>query len=159
MKEFFPVLHTAALFSGISDDELAVMLSYLGARIDTFPKGSRLLRAGEQVEEVGLVLAGSTLIVQEDIWGNRNILSKTGPGQTFAEVFACAPGAVLNVSVEAESAVTVMFLHIRRVLSVCPSPAPTTAGSSATCWTNWQRRTCGSTKSSPTWPSARRVQS
>ena len=73
------------------------------------------------MEEVGLVLAGSVLIVQEDIWGNRNILSKTGPGQTFAEVFACAPGAVLNVSVEAESAVTVMFLHIRRVLSVCPS--------------------------------------
>lgn len=120
-ERIFPVLHTAALFSGISDDELAVMLSYLGARIDTFPKGSRLLRAGEPVEEVGLVLAGSTLIVQEDIWGNRNILSKTGPGQTFAEVFACAPGAVLNVSVEAESAVTVMFLHIRRVLSVCPS--------------------------------------
>ena len=110
MKEFFPVLHTAALFSGISDDELAAMLSCLGARIDTFPKGSRLLRAGEQVEEVGLVLAG-----------NRNILSKTGPGQTFAEVFACAPGAVLNVSVEAESTMTVMFLHIRRVLSVCPS--------------------------------------
>ena len=78
MKEFFPVLHTAALFSGISDTELAAMLSCLGARIDTFPKGSRLLRAGESVEEVGLVLAGSALIVQEDIWGNRNILSKTG---------------------------------------------------------------------------------
>ena len=118
MKEFFPVLHTAALFSGISDDELAVMLSCLEARIDTFPKGARLLRAGDTVEEVGLVLAGSALVVQEDIWGNRSILSKIGPGQTFAEVFACAPGAVLNVSVEAESAVTVMFLHIRRVLSV-----------------------------------------
>ena len=120
MKEFFPVLHTAALFSGISDKELAAMLSCLGARIDAFPKGSRLLRAGDAVDEVGLVLAGSTLIVQ-DIWGNRNILSKSGPGQTFAEVFACAPGAVLNVSVEAESAVTVMFLHIKRVLSMCPS--------------------------------------
>ena len=105
MKEFFPVLHMAALFSGISDGELTAMLSCLGARIDTFPKGARLLRAGDTVEEVGLVLAGSALIVQEDIWGNRNILSKTGPGQTFAEVFACAPGAVLNVSVEAESAV------------------------------------------------------
>ena len=121
MKEFFPVLHTAALFSGISDEELAAMLSCLGARIDAFPKGSRLLRAGDAVDEVGLVLAGSALIVQEDIWGNRNILSKSGPGQTFAEVFACAPGAVLNVSVEAESAVTVMFLHIKRVLSMCPS--------------------------------------
>ena len=121
MKEFFPVLHAAPLFSGISDEELAVMLSCLEARIDTFPKGARLLRAGDTVEEVGLVLAGSALVVQEDIWGNRSILSKIGPGQTFAEVFACAPGAVLNVSVEAESAVTVMFLHIKRVLSMCPS--------------------------------------
>ena len=68
MKEFFPALHAAALFSGISDDELATMLSCLGARIDTFPKGSRLLRAGEAVEEMGLVLAGSALIMQEDIW-------------------------------------------------------------------------------------------
>ena len=121
MKEVFPVPHTAALFSGISDEELAAMLSCLGARIGTFPKGSRLLRAGDTVEEVGLVLAGSALVVQEDIWGNRSILSKIGPGQTFAEVFACAPGSVLNVSVEAESAMTVMFLHIRRVLNVCPS--------------------------------------
>ena len=64
MKEIFPVLHTAALFSGISDDELAVMLSCLEARIDTFPKGARLLRAGDTVEEVGLVLAGSALVVQ-----------------------------------------------------------------------------------------------
>ena len=137
MKEFFPVIHTAALFSGISDEELAAMLSCLGARIDTFPKGSRLLRAGEAVEEVGLVLAGSVLIVQEDIWGNRNILSKTGPGQTFAEVFACAPGSVLNVSVEAESAVTAMLHRLavmpnRKSPSVsCPideaAPSPTSA--------------------------------
>ena len=92
MKEFFPMLHAAPLFSGISGEELAAMLSCLGARIDAFPNGSRLLRAGDAVDEVGLVLAGSALIVQEDIWGNRNILSKTGPGQTFAEVVACAPG-------------------------------------------------------------------
>lgn len=96
MKEFFPVLHAAPLFSGISDEELAAMLSCLGARIGTFPKGSRLLRLGDMVEEVGLVLTGSALVVQEDIWGNRNILSKAGPGQTFAEVFACAPGAAMN---------------------------------------------------------------
>ena len=54
MKEFFPVLHAASLFSGISDDELAAMLSCLGARIGTFPKGARLLCAGEAVEEVAL---------------------------------------------------------------------------------------------------------
>ena len=41
------------------------MLSCLGARIGTFPKGARLLRAGDAVEEVGLVLAGSALIPEK----------------------------------------------------------------------------------------------
>ena len=109
MKEFFPMLHAAPLFSGISGEELAAMLSCLAARIDTFPKGARLLRAGDAAEEVGLVLAGSVLIVQEDIWGNRNILSKAWPGQTFAAAFACAPGARLNMSVVAETPVSVLF--------------------------------------------------
>ena len=68
------------------------MLSCLGARIDTFPKAPACSAPGRRWREVGLVLAGSALVVQEDIWGNRNILSKAGPGQTFAEVFACAPG-------------------------------------------------------------------
>ena len=121
MKDFLHVIRSSQLFSGISENELAIMLSCLDTKKESFPKDAFLLRVGDTAESIGLVLSGSVLIIQEDIWGNRNILSKAGPGQTFAEVFACAPGAVLNVSVEAESAVTVMFLHIRRVLSVCPS--------------------------------------
>ena len=121
MKEFLPVIRSSQLFSGIAEEELVPMLSCLDARQEAFPKDAFLLRTGDTVGSVGIVLSGSIMIIQEDIWGNRNILSKAMPGQTFAEVFACAPGAVLNASVEAESAVTVMFLHIRRVLSVCPS--------------------------------------
>ena len=58
-----------------------------------FPEGyAFLLRAGDTAGSVGLVLSGSVLVIQEDIWGNRNILSRAGPGQTFAAAFACAPG-------------------------------------------------------------------
>ena len=121
MKEFFSILAASPLFSGVTENELDAMLTCLAAKTEQFPKDVFLLHPGDTVEEIGMVLSGCALVVQEDIWGNRSILSKAGPGQTFAEVFACAPGAVLNVSVEAESAVTVMFLHIRRVLSVCPS--------------------------------------
>ena len=67
------------------------------------------------------MLSGSVLIIQEDIWGNWNILSKAGPGQTFAAVYACALGSRLNVSVIAETPVTVMFLNVKRILNVCPS--------------------------------------
>lgn len=97
------------------------MLSCLETREERFPKDTFLLRTGDTAESIGLVLSGSVLVVQEDIWGNRNILSKAGPGQSFAAAYACAPGSVLNVSVLAETPVTAMFLNVKRVLNVCPS--------------------------------------
>ncbi len=121
MKNFLPVILSSRLFSGISEGELTSMLSCLDTRKETFQKDAFLLRAGETTEAIGLVLDGSVLIIQEDIWGNRNILSKAGAGQTFAAAFACASGAVPNMSVVAETPVTVMFLNVKRILNVCPS--------------------------------------
>ena len=74
------------------------MLSCLKAKRKDFPKDAFLLRAGDTAESIGLVLSGSVLVIQEDIWGNRNILSKAGPGQTFAAAFACAPGSRLGTT-------------------------------------------------------------
>ena len=121
MKEFLPILRFSSLFSGISEEELTAMLSCLESREESFPKDTFLLHAGDTVESIGLVLSGSVLVVQEDIWGNRNILSKAGPGQTFAAAYACAPGSLLNVSVIAETPVTAIFFNVKRVLNVCPS--------------------------------------
>ena len=121
MKDFLPVIRSSQLFSGISESELTAMLSCLRAENKDFPKEAFVLRAGDTAESIGLVLAGSVLVIQEDIWGNRNILSKAGPGQSFAAAFACAPGSVLDVSVIAETPVTVLFLNVKRVLNVCPS--------------------------------------
>ena len=109
------------LFSGISEEELTAMLTCLETKTESLPKDTFLLRAGDTAESIGLVLSGSVLIVQEDIWGNRNILSKAGAGQTFAAAYACAPGSVLHVSVVVETPVTAMFLNVKRVLNVCPS--------------------------------------
>ena len=112
MKEFFPIIRSSQLFSGVSEEELTAMLSCLETRKESFPKDALLLRIGDTADAIGLVLSGSILIIQEDIWGNRNIISKAGVGQTFAAAYACAPGSVLNVSVVAETAVTVLYLNL-----------------------------------------------
>ena len=97
------------------------MLYCLDTRKESFPKDAFLLRVGDTIESIGLVLSGSIFIIQEDIWGNRNIISKAGPGQVFAAAYACAPGSVLDVSVVAETPVTAMFLNVKRILNVCSS--------------------------------------
>ena len=121
MNNFLPVIRSSSLFSGVLEDELTAMLSCLNAEERDFPKEDFILRAGDTVESIGLVLSGSALVIQEDIWGNRNILSKAGPGQTFAAAFACVSGAALNVSVVAEAPVTALFLNVKRILTMCPS--------------------------------------
>lgn len=121
MEEFLSTIRSAPLFSGVSEAELTAMLACLKAEKKDFPKEAFVLRAGDTAESIGLVLSGTVLVIQEDIWGNRNILSKAGLGQTFAAAYACAPGSRLNVSVVAETPVTVLFLNVKRILTVCPS--------------------------------------
>ena len=70
---------------------------------------------------MGLVLKGSVLVVQEDLWGHRNIMSKIEEGDFFAEPYAATPGSVLNINVITCSHCEIMMLNISRLLSVCPT--------------------------------------
>lgn len=121
METILPIVGTAPIFAGIAESEIEAMLHCLSARRAVYRKGDYLLRCGDSVEEVGLVLCGSLLVVQEDFWGNRNLMAQVRPGQIFAEAFACSPGSVLNVSAEAAENTEVMWLNVRRILTTCPS--------------------------------------
>ena len=73
MKNFLEIIQSSELFAAISADEITAMLSCLDARKATYQKGEFLLNSGDTTESIGLVLEGNVLIIQEDIWGNRNI--------------------------------------------------------------------------------------
>ena len=78
-------------------------------------------RAGDSTEVMGLVLSGSTLVIQEDLWGHRNILSKCNTGDFFGEPYAATPGAILNISVVAEEDCEILLLNVKRLLTSCPT--------------------------------------
>lgn len=121
MEEDFGIIKTAPIFAGIDGEETKTMLGCLGAKMQTYGKGDYLLRVGDRVEEVGLLLSGRVLIVQEDFWGNRNLISQVPPGQIFAATFACSPGAVLDVSVVSDKPCRVLWLNVQRILTTCPT--------------------------------------
>lgn len=121
MKRFLPLLCHTSAFAGIAEGDLLSLLGCLGARMARHAKGALILRAGERVDAAGLLLSGSALIVQEDFWGNRNLMARLVPGQLFAEAFACSACARLNVSVVADAPCEVMRLDVRRLLATCPT--------------------------------------
>ncbi len=121
VNNFFEQMQRTELFAGMTEEEAERMLSCFGAQTAAYPRGSYILREGETGGRLGVLLDGRALIIQEDFWGNRSLLSALEPGELFAETFACVPGSALSVSVAAKEACTVLFLDMERVFTMCPS--------------------------------------
>lgn len=121
MKEFVPVLKRTKLFSGVGEEDIGAMLSCLGARLLTYRKGEYVLRQGERLSEILVLVQGSLHVQRDDYWGNRSILGHVGVGEIFGEAYAAPEsGALLNDVVAVEDS-AVCFFDVKRVISTCPS--------------------------------------
>ena len=112
-------LSKTILFRGTSPEEVRTMLDCLSAENKQFQRGSVIYHAGDVIHSIGLVLSGSVSIENDDVWGNKSILDKVGPGHVFAETYACVPGEPLMISVVAAEPVEILFLDMSRVLHIC----------------------------------------
>lgn len=121
MDHYLPLIGRSPLFDRIDAADLEPMLQCLGARRRSFPKGAYVFRVGDRTASMGMVLEGSVRLEKEDYWGNRSILASFGPGQSFAEVYACEPDLVLDINVVAAEDAAVLLLDVGRITSMCPS--------------------------------------
>ncbi len=121
MKKYLSIIKKSSLFFGIEEDEINAMLHCLSAEKRSYTKNEFIRRLGDEVNSIGLLLSGSVHILKEDFWGNRNILAEISPGQVFAESYACMQGVALGVNVVAAETCEILFLNVRRLLSVCTS--------------------------------------
>lgn len=121
MQVSYAFLKKTSLFRGTTEDELPTLLDCLRPSDREYAKGEIILRQGEDVSAVGLVLSGRVQVIEEDFWGNRNILADVWPGDLFAESYAFLPGELLRVSVVAEEQSRVMLVDSRRMIEICSS--------------------------------------
>ena len=124
MEAYFDVLSQCSLFTGISQQELGLMLNCLDGKITGITKGNPVFLEGDPAKFVGVVLSGKVQIVRDDYYGNRSVLTVISPGGLFAEAFACAGVETLPVSVIALQDSTVLLLDCKRVLTGCSNACP-----------------------------------
>lgn len=119
MENYLFILKGCPFFSGMTDGEILSILHCMNARVIQTERNSYIFRSGESTETMGLVLSGSVLVIQEDLWGHRNILAKVLPGDFFGESYAATPGSVLNVSVVANEDAEILLLNVNHLLTTC----------------------------------------
>ena len=121
MEKYIKILETSPLFLGVEKENIQIMLTCLQAKIKHYEKDTYIFHQGESVKTLGIVLEGSVFIVQEDFWGNRNIMSSISEGQMFAESFVCVAESLMNVGVQAQKDCSILFLDVSRILTMCSS--------------------------------------
>lgn len=119
MEKYYDILDTCPLFSQVGRENYGKMLRCFGAQCITIKKGNPIFHEGVPVRFVGVVLTGAVQTVQEDYLGNRSILSMAGPGQLFAEGFACAGVDALPVNIVAAMDSKVMLIDCSHIMTLC----------------------------------------
>ena len=69
MKKYLPVLKHCPFFAGMDEGEILSILNCVDAKIRTFDHDEYIFRAGDSTASMGLILSGSVLVIQEDLWG------------------------------------------------------------------------------------------
>lgn len=109
------------LFKDLTAKEQDHVLKCLSAVEKQYGKGEVVFSAGTVTGAMGLVTEGTVEIVRDDYWGNRQVLGTVGPGELFAESYACSLEP-MTVTAQASEASRVLFLEVQKILTTC-SPA------------------------------------
>ena len=83
LEKIFTHFKNQSSLKGLTDNEILSILHCVNAATISRKRDSYIFRAGDSTEVMGLVVAGCVLVIQEDLWGHRNILSKC-----HAEIFS-----------------------------------------------------------------------
>lgn len=113
------------LFAGISEEGVDQVLACLSARPRHFDKQAMLLRAGTR-RSWALSWPAAYTSFRRISGATGRCLAGPGPGDLFAEAFACAGVLRLPVSVEACEPTDVLLLDAGRLSAVCRPPVPIT---------------------------------
>lgn len=121
MKEYIPILSKTKLFLNMPEEDIIAMLGCLQARKKSFKKGEYVLRQGEHINDITVLVEGHLHVQRDDYWGNRSIISTLGVGEIFGEAYVGPDSGVLLNDVVAVEDSVVIFFDVFRLINVCSS--------------------------------------
>ena len=124
MNGLFDVVKTSPLFTGIASGDFDEMFKCLSAQTKTYKKDEFILRAGDAVHMVGLILRGCVRVIKEDKDGNVVILTDLSVPELFCEAFVCGGVRFSPVAVQASEDAEILYIDYKKVIEQCTFACP-----------------------------------
>ena len=119
MEKFYNQIKNSPVFFGISEQELKEMLECFNARIKTYDEGEMIIRQGDMITNIYLVLEGTVNIEKDSYWGRRIIVSQLGVNDNIALAFVASKNVESSIDAIAATKAKLLLLSYQKCTSMC----------------------------------------
>lgn len=117
MKNYIKILGNTELFKNINDNEIETLLKSSFVRIKNYNNNETVFMSGNIAKFIGIVVFGQVEVIQEDFYGNKNIIAHINKGEIFGEAFACSETQSLPISVFTSQPSEIILINYRELFS------------------------------------------
>ena len=117
--QYYEELKNTKIFASASEFECQAMMFCFKTRFKIFNKNSSIVKQGDTMDEVVLILKGSALVENVDNLGDISILMRLKQGHVYGLESAYAGEETYKDSLIAREKTLVMFMNKHRVITPC----------------------------------------
>ena len=119
--ELLPILGKCRLFHQMDAGDIDGILRCLQPALSSFKQDELIVRQGESMPGIGIVVIGEAAVYKETAAGQRVLLTLIEPGGMFGEMAAFVPSPVWPATVAAQDDSTVLFVDPQAIGRTCGS--------------------------------------
>lgn len=114
-ENMLSVLKRGLLFRNMDDSEILEALGTMCTHRRAYPKRSLVIRDGDAMNQVGVILSGNLHLFHIDANGNSNLMENLGVGESIGLLNAVG-GYRLHISAETTEETEILFLNVSQLL-------------------------------------------
>ena len=119
MQNYYNQIKNSPIFFGLSEEELKGMLACFNARIKEFENGEIIIRQGDMVKNIYLVLEGNVNIEKDSYWGRRIIVTQLGINDNIALAFVASKNVESSIDAVAVGKTKLLILTYEKCTTMC----------------------------------------
>lgn len=119
LEKYYNQIKNSPVFYGMSDEELKGLLECFNARVRKYEKEEMVIRQGDMISNIYLILDGEVNIEKDSYWGRRIIISKLCRNDNLALSFVGSKDVQSSVDAITTKETLLLVLSYEKCTSMC----------------------------------------
>lgn len=119
MKKYYHKIKNSPIFFGMTDNELDRMLECFKGYIKNYEEGDMIIRQGDIITKIYLILEGKVNIEKDTYWGRRMIIQQLSANNNIGLALVASKNVESNINAICATDTTILILNYEKCSTMC----------------------------------------